>query len=352
MKKLCIFLLAATVSIPAFCGFVEGEQAFNQQHYSQAFSEFLPLANEGDFRSQYYIGYLYVNGYGVSQDSNEGIRYLEMAADQDYDMAQALLGFLYAEGEVVPKDKKKALQLYQKAAAKNNTSAILNLGLMYYMGDGVARNYKTALDYFKRVPVAEKPIVSRYLGNIYLNNASFRDYEKALYYYELSARQKDLSAYFALGEIYKKGLGTTQDTTTAIQYYKYAATQNYPPAQYMLGIIYANGEGVSKDTSKAYAWLKIASDQNFEVATEALEKLTKSLSLNDLEVARRQVVIIQQNEMGKMDAPLSPVEPEAVGDPTVTGSSASAAASGVKAAGQNVSSGGSKRRGLRRRRRR
>ncbi len=347
MNKIWLFLLTTCVSLPAFCGFVEGEKAFTQQHYSQAFSEFLPLANEGDFRSQYYVGYLYVYGYGVNQNTQEGLRYLQDSADQNYDMAQALLGYLYAEGAVVKEDKKKALQLYQKASEQNNISANLNLGIMYYTGDGVQRDYKKALNYFNKVPVNEKPIVSRYLGSIYLNNATFRNYSKALYHYELSARQGDLSSYFALGEMYRKGLGASRDMTTAINYYKYAATENYPPAQYMLGIVYANGEGVTRDIYKGYAWLKVASDQNFTIATEALQQLGKSMSLTDLEQARRQLVLIQQNEMGKMDAPLEPLAPvEAKSDEA--GVSSSSPTSYVSS---DSSRSGSSKRTLRRRRR-
>ncbi len=342
MNKLCLFLLSIGISLPAFCGFVEGEDAFNQQHYSQAFSEFLPLADEGDFRSQYYVGYLYVNGYGVNQNTKEGLRYLQNAVDQNYDMAQAMLGYLYSEGIAVQKDKKKALQLYQMAASQNNISANLNLGLMYYTGDGVTRDFKTALNYFQKVPVNQKPIVARYLGSIYLNNASFRDYTKAFYYYDLSARYGDLSAYFALGEMYRKGLGVPKDTTVAINFYKYAATENYAPAQYMLGLIFANGEGVTKDIYKAYAWLKIAADQNFSVADDALQKLIKNMSLTDLEQARKQVVLVQQNEMGKMDAPLKPIEPE-----KVTAEAEQKASEGIASAPTS-----SKRKPLRRRRRR
>lgn len=306
MKKILTILAIICFSTPAICGFVEGEEAFNQQHYSQAFSEFLPLANQGDFRSQYYIGYLYLNGYGVTQDSKESIRYLQKAVDQNYDMAQSLMAFLYNEGQVLPKDKKKALTLYQKASDQNNISANLNLGVMYYTGDGVDTNYEKALEYFKKVPVESKPIVSRYLGEIYLNNAALRDYDKAINYYKLSARQGDLSSFFTLGEIYRKGLGVPLNMTEALKYYKYAASQNYSPAQYMLGIIYANGEGVTRDVYKAYAWLSLAVEQKLVIAEKALNKLSENMSLSDMDTARRQILLIQQNEMGKIESPLMP----------------------------------------------
>ena len=354
MKKISLLLLALTVSLPAFAGFVEGEQAFNEQRYSQALNEFLPLANEGDFRSQYYVAYLYINGYGVTQNAKEGLKYLQQAVDQNYDMAQALMAYLYAEGKIVPEDKEKAIELYQLAADQNNISANLNLGVMYYKGDSVPRNYQTALEYFQKVPLDQNPVVSRYLGDIYLNNASLRDYDKALKYYELSAKQKDLSAYFSLGEMYRKGLGVDQDMAQAITYYKYAASQNYSSAQYMLGIIYANGEGVSKDVYKAYAWFHLAAEQNLTSAADAQQRLIKNMSLSDLDMARRQVVLIQQNEMGKVEAPLQPDPvPQAVKE---SGDGASEYGAFVAQGGGSVGStgGGSgvaKRRVLRRRRR-
>ena len=348
MKKLCLLLLTTAFSIPSFAGFVEGEQAFKEQHYSQAFSEFLPLANAGDFRSQYYVGYLYVNGYGVTQNKKEGLRYLQMSIDQNYDMAQALMAYLYSEGQLVPKDKKKAIELYQQAARQNNISANLNLGVMYYMGDSVERDYKTALDYFQKVPLDQQPIVSRYLGDIYLNNATLRDYNKALLYYEVSARQNDLSSYYNLGEMYKKGLGVGQDMNKAINYYKYAATQNYGPAQYMLGVIHANGEGVSRDIYKAFAWFQLAEEQGLTIAEEAKEKLEKNMSLSDLDMARRQVVLIQQNEMGKVEPPFQDmVATKALENAT---GSAALAAAGATVGAVTGKKATTKKRVLRRRR--
>ena len=306
MKKLFLFFLTIGVSLQAVAGYVEGENAFNEHNYALAFEEFLPEADAGDYRSQYYIGYLYIHGLGVQKDEKKGIQYLQQAVDQDHDMAQALMGYLYAEGISVRKDKKKALELYQLAADKNNISANLNLGIMYYKGDSVPRDYDKALQYFSKVPLNSNPIVCRYLGDIYYNNPTLKDYKKASQYYELGARQNDLNAYYNLAEMYRTGTGTEKDTKTALTYHKYAASKGYVASQYILGVIYANGEGVSKDKYKAIAWLQIASDQGLELAKEAMEKLTKNMSLTDIQSASRQVVLIQQNEMGKIEPPFNP----------------------------------------------
>ena len=84
MKKLFLFFLSIGISLQAVAGYVEGENAFNEQNYALAFDEFLPLAEEGDYRSQYYIGYLYVNGLGVQKDGKKGVEYLQKAVDNPW----------------------------------------------------------------------------------------------------------------------------------------------------------------------------------------------------------------------------------------------------------------------------
>ena len=303
MKKilfLCTFLCSV---LPAKADYESGVAFFEQQNYSSALTEFLPLANSGDFRSQYYVGYLYLNGLGVEQDAALGLKYLQKSLDQNCDMAQSLMGFLYEEGHVLPQDKKRAVELYYKASAQNNASANLNLGVMYYNGNYVDQDTSIALEYFKKVPLDEKPIVARYIGEIYLNSPEYRDYNSALQHYRYAAKEGDLDSFFALGEIYRKGTGVTRSVTNALPYYQYAASKGYAPAQYMLGVIYANGEGVSRDVHKGYAWLSLAAEQHFVNAQSALDQLGKTMSLHDFDQARRQIFLIQENELGKLEMP-------------------------------------------------
>lgn len=304
MKRLFLFFVVMGFSLSSHAGFVEGEEAFNDQRYTQAFNEFLPLAEAGDFRSEYYIGYLYLNGYGVAQNNKKALQYLQRAIDKNYDMAQSLMAYLYSEGKAVRKDKSKALSLYEQAANQGNASALLNLGVIYYTGDGVDKNSEKALEYFKKISLTEKPIVAKYLGDLYLNDPKLQSYPKAFYYYTLSAKSGDVSSFYALGEMNRKGLGMVENIDTALKYYRYAAAQNYAPAQYTLGVIYANGEGVKRDPYEAYAWFSLAAEQKLKQAEEARDQLAEGMSLSDLDKARRQLIQIQQREIGKVESPL------------------------------------------------
>ena len=303
MKK---FLLIGTIffyAISAQADFADGENFFDNGEFARAFSEFLPLANNGDFRSQYYIGYLYLNGLGVAQDLKLAIKYLQQSSDQEYDMAQSLMAFLYEKGEAIPKDMKKALSLYRKAAAQNNASANLNLGVMYYNGDHLPKDLAKALEHFKKVPLDEKPVAARYIADIYLNNEAFKDPASAVQYYKYAAKQDDLDAFYALGEMYRKGQGVPVNKTEAFNYYLYAASKGYAPAQYMLGLMYINGDGVSGDQAKGHAWLTLASEQKFVNAQKALDKISEFMEMADFDKARYALSGIQENELAKVAMP-------------------------------------------------
>lgn len=302
MKKIGLVLAALLFALPVHADFLEGEEAFANKRYSEAMQHFRPLADQGDFRSQYYVAYMYINGYGVSKNDQVGLQYLQKSLDQNYDLAQAMMGFLYSEGRVVPVDRKKAVMLYQKAADQGNTSALLNLAVAYYQGDGVPRNLTKAIELLEKIPVDQKPEAGRYLGDIYLvQNAD--NVDKALNAYRLAAEAGDLASYASLAEIYLNGRGVATDGEKSLKYYTYAASQGYGPAQYALGIMYANGKGVSRNPVLAHAWLSWAVNQNYEPANAALNQLKAEMTLSDLDRARQEFMNIQQRVLGKIASP-------------------------------------------------
>lgn len=302
MKKIGLMLaiLLAVSSVRA--DFLEGEEAFANKRYTEAMQHFRPLADEGDFRSQYYIAYMYLNGYGVAKNDQLGLKYLEQSLAQNYHLAQALMGFLYSQGMGVPLDRKKAVALYQKAADQGNTSALLNLGVAYYQGDGVPRNLTKAIELLEKIPVEQQPAAGRYLGDIYLAQDS-NNTEKAMAAYHSAAEAGDLASYSSLAEMYLNGQGVDQDVERSVSYYTYAASQGYAPAQYALGIIYANGRGVSRNPVLGHAWLSWAANQNYEPAVMALTQLKSEMTLSDLDKARQEFINIQQRVLGKIESP-------------------------------------------------
>ena len=292
------------LTAPVMAGFTEGVSYFDNQQYPQAFAEFKPLADQGLEKAQYYTAYMYLNGYGVPQDTKTGLDYLQKSVDQEYEKAMALLGYYYAEGLFMPQDKAKALELYEKAAEADDDDALLNLGVMYYTGDSVEKDTEKAIELFSRVDLTAKPIVGRYLGDIYQYSEDPDMRKKSRDLYTLAAANGDLSSYHALGYMDQQGRDTPKNMLNAISYYTYAASQSYAPAQYALGAIYANGDGVPRDILKAYAWLSLAANQGLQVAAQSQKQLEKNLTLTELDQARRTVIDIQRTVIGQIEPPI------------------------------------------------
>ncbi len=305
LKKILLISFLILFSLKGKADFLAGEEAFKNRRYTEAFNKFLPEAQKGDYRSQYYVGYLYLYGLGVNQDEDLALKYIKQSADQKYDTALALLGYLYDEGRLVPVDKKKAINLYKMAAEQGNTSALLNLGLAYYKGDGILKNDQKAVEMLEKVPLDQQPMVGRYLGEIYKNNKEFpNNYQRAIAAYSASAKAGDLGSFYALGEIYAMLDSGVTDKKKALEFYTYSASQGYLPAQYLLGIMYVNGDnGLDRDLYVGRAWLELAASQRYEPANSALAQLDEKMTLSEIETSKKESMRLRQEVLEKIESP-------------------------------------------------
>lgn len=205
-------------------------------------------------------------------------------------------------------DKTKARELYEQAAEGEDDDALLNLGVMYYNGDGVKKDLEKAIGYFERVSLTVKPIVGRYLGDIYQQNNNAVDQKKAKDYYTMAAFHGDLGSFHSLGYMISSSQDSSKNMEEAIQYYRYAASQSYAPSQYAMGTIYANGDGVERNLVTAYAWMTLAANQGFVAANQAQQTMEKNMTLSDLERARYEVIELQKSVIGKLESPLKEIQ--------------------------------------------
>ena len=132
-------MLAATLAVAllfsagsAWADFADGMAAYNRGDYATAFQEWLPLAEQGDAEAQYKFGTLYHNGYGVSKNNIEAIKWYRKAAEQGHEQAQYFLGGMYLRGmylrgEGIPTNYLKAYMWY--SIAKANGSGLASMWL-------------------------------------------------------------------------------------------------------------------------------------------------------------------------------------------------------------------------------
>lgn len=91
--------------------------------YAEAFCYLKPLAENGDNRAQYTLGWMYHNGYGLRIDDDKALAWWKKAAAQKDPDALFALGLLYEQGLGIKKDSVEAARLYISAAEQGNEDA-------------------------------------------------------------------------------------------------------------------------------------------------------------------------------------------------------------------------------------
>ena len=135
------FSSVALLSAPVYAGFEEGLEAYSNDDYAKALTEFKPLAEQGNADAQYWLGVMHHFGNGVTQDSAEAARWYQFAAVQGSANAQSSLGLMYSKGEGVNKDYGESFRWHRLAAGQGNSVSQAMLGIAYSYGEGLPQNY-------------------------------------------------------------------------------------------------------------------------------------------------------------------------------------------------------------------
>ncbi len=106
--------------------FQAGVDAYNRGDFTEAYKQWLPLAEQGHAYAQNNLGLMYAQGEGVPQDYGEAVRWFRQAAEQGYADAQLNLGLMYDNGEGVPQDYVRAYAWLNLAAAQGHAQAVKN----------------------------------------------------------------------------------------------------------------------------------------------------------------------------------------------------------------------------------
>ena len=118
------------------------------QDEAEAVKWYRKAADQGFVEAQNRLGYMYLEGQGVTQDDVEAARWFRKAADQGLVGAQSKLGGMYGIGRGVLQNEAEAVKWYRKAATQGDAKAQFVLGLMYEGGYGVTQDYVTAHMWF------------------------------------------------------------------------------------------------------------------------------------------------------------------------------------------------------------
>ncbi len=127
-----LLLLTTTVHGQTF---EDGVAAFDAYEYERAAEIFETLAKQGHVLSQYNMGLLHENGFGVPKRDDLAFFWYRMAALNDNDDAKYNLAGLYFRGEGVAQSLEQATHWWTESANAGNPNAAYNLGIIL-AGDG------------------------------------------------------------------------------------------------------------------------------------------------------------------------------------------------------------------------
>lgn len=257
--------------------------------HQAAYDKFEQALEKGKTEANFYLGALY-DWYSYPELDYEKARtYYEAAGDNPY--AQIALGFLYMNGQGVEEDSAKgqelidaaiaagyvegysekadaaewegdytaALDYYQKAAEGQEPLYVSisanQIGYFYDEGLGVEQDYAKAMEWYQKAADFGYAPSMNNIGYIYENGHGVeQDYAKAMEWYEKAADLGHSSAMNNIGWLYQNGLGVEQDYVKAMEWYGKATDLGNSSAMNNIGYLYENGLGVEQDSAKAQEW--------------------------------------------------------------------------------------------------
>ena len=177
-------LIFSVISRIYFNDFQDGWNAYENKDYETARKLWTPLAEQGDPRALFFMGFMHEMGFGVPKDDKEAFKWYELAAEQGESRAQLFMAYMHDFGRGVPKDNQEAFKFYLLAVEQGYYEVKKNI-------------YNLAK---KNVPEALKIITT-------------------------DAENGDAKAQYALGEMYELGQGVRQYYKEAVKWYQLAAEQ-------------------------------------------------------------------------------------------------------------------------------
>lgn len=195
-----------------------------------------PWTDPEDMRYQYLQGKKCLNIESEDFDPDEAVRWLQLSAEQGFDVAMYRLGKLYYQGDLIEQNITKALYWLRQADKEDNQYAQYLLGKIYLNGNNVTVNYAVAEEMFSK-----------------------------------ATRQGSPFAKYSLAKMHIKGQAANSNIGYAVQLLTESANQGNQWAEYQLGKMYLYGQGVDKNYELALRLLTSSADKGNEYAQRILD---------------------------------------------------------------------------------
>ncbi|KAJ2807657.1 hypothetical protein H4R20_001200 [Coemansia guatemalensis] len=158
-------------------------------------------------------------------------------------------------------NKRKAIELLEKAAVHMPVAAY-KLGDAYRKGSSAEGDIDAAVKWYTHA--AKAGVVEGYfaLGNMYSRGEGTSDgkpdYKAAFDMFEIAAIRGNVESQYNVGHYYLEGKGVEKDAHLAAEYWGMAAAKRFPIALLNLGKLYAEGKEVPRNIRRGRELLNIA----------------------------------------------------------------------------------------------
>lgn len=181
-----------------------GQSGLAQTAPELAKEHLMASAQAGFSQAQYYVGMMMLgNSYIIpagmtnpfSNNPTQGLKWLKLAADQDYDPAHFELGMVYAEGKHVRADHTLAVAYLRKAAEARNENAVFTLAGWYLQGNILGQDTARGIQLLHESADLGHATAQFLLGTFYYDGVNVEtDRAKGLKYLSMACEQEMLPA--------------------------------------------------------------------------------------------------------------------------------------------------------------
>jgi TPR repeat protein len=209
-------------------------------------------------------------GFEVSRDPREAMRFYQLSWGQGYNRAAANIADVHYKGEGVPKSSSEGFKWLRLAAESGYQPSQLRLGSVYREGDGTPKNDDEAIRLLTPFATQGDAWAMAQLADGYRRTFDRKDFSRSFEWASKSAEKGHRDGQEILGQLYLAGQGVERNLSKAVTNFRLSAAQNFWQAQNLLGVMLANGEGVSRDLGEALRLLELASREGDEQVQQNL----------------------------------------------------------------------------------
>jgi uncharacterized protein len=271
----------AKVRLAALLSAGLSDKGTEEENFHQSIKLLHEAADEGSIKAYYGLYVLNHGAASLTPDSEVALSWLIKAAEAGEPRGQSQLASFYRKGIIVRKDVSKALYWYKEAIKNDSDSARYNLANLFLVGkDGVIKNINAAIDLYLTAAKHGHDDSKVALGNIYMDDTyGLEDGKKAFDWLSSAASNGNTYGQTGLASCYRYGFGTDIDYEKALYWYQLSADASHSPtSRYRLAEMHMLGLGTKVDLNKAREVFLQLSQEGYAYGTAALAQVDKLIA--------------------------------------------------------------------------